>query len=1069
MHNSTHRLILTTIVWLGIAALASAAEEEAHPVCAAVRAVSPPRIDGALDDALWDLAGGHRQFTIFRSQGERVDHTEFRIAYDDTWLYLGVDCRNPQQNALEAKIRGHDRGACNDDSFEIFIAPGTEGDTYFHYMLSFANARDEKRVSGSRRDVTWNVPWRAATQTREDGWSGEVALPMCVLFQPGDPPDLRINVARNRRVVTVDAQHVVVDQRTEPSIWSPVRRTFHEVGSFVPVEGITDLQVRVPLLARIASTRVLPYYAREDRTFFGVEFEVEGFTETGGDLQAVVIDRPATGESQEITVPVRVEGIGIRTLSVPVPAGTPCPRDVLVQLRDPVRREVIDEVPAEGLAVLETMSAILDRNYYTSEAEASAVCRIGMPSEAVEGLRVEVRNADGDVLAARDAISPRCSVPFPLAGFPLGVSTVTVALRAQEDDRPDLAVVTLPLRKRAPKPGREWKVDQTRRLLLDNDKPFVPFGMVMSGVRPEDTTAFRELARNNFNTFVVWNPSSPEKLAAYHEEASRHGLYVLTSPDRCARNIEWNCHTRYSGELLERVKRATARPSFIRLKGILSLPIPIPERNAIYGEFYDKNIDRCIEGVERTRDFENLIGYFIFDEPMSSKHFDQYKFGQDYYARIHRADGYHPVFVNYSSHIPEGDEYVNWCDVLMTDPYWTPPAAEGTRRTPNHVAKVCWQTNRRAQAHRQPTWQILVGPLWSGCRKRPLSHRELRCQTYMAFIHKATGIFYFSYAWVRTPTWATFRGLGHELHTIRPFVVGPELETETIYRRAVVEHADGTPEFTETPFDPPNEQYPDVHAAVFSDGNDRFLLLAANSRHYPVECRFEVDGLRAASRAFGDKQPQVDGHAITEILEPYGTRAYLVDLETASTQLQLQVWQQVNQRDLPYTEVVLPFTSRPDRRNLLPNPGFEDENTPTWPDYCFVSKGVATHGQDALSGEKCLRFVHTGRPSYEHLQIHCSPQHDEARVHTFSIYLKGDQEGLKAWIRGTQLNPEKQYGEHTDVTLTTGWKRYTITGMIPAHVTDGSSIFEVRLMEPGTMWADNAQLELGSEATPYLE
>jgi len=181
-------------------------------------------------------------------------------------------------------------------------------------------------------------------------------------------------------------------------------------------------------------------------------------------------------------------------------------------------------------------------------------------------------------------------------------------------------------------------------------------------------------------------------------------------------------------------------------KHVMGLPIPVAERTALFGEFYNKNIDACIAGVAAVKNFPNLVSYWIFDEPVSKKFFDQCKFGQDYYKRINQADGYHPVTVNYSCGVPEGDDYINWFNILQTDPYWSPGRIEqGTRSTPNYVSKIVWKTNKRARKFRQPIWEILAGPLWSGCSKRPLNHEELRCQTYLAVIHGASGIFYFSY------------------------------------------------------------------------------------------------------------------------------------------------------------------------------------------------------------------------------------------------------------------------------------------------------------------------------------
>ena len=62
----------------------------------------------------------------------------------------------------------------------------------------------------------------------------------------------------------------------------------------------------------------------------------------------------------------------------------------------------------------------------------------------------------------------------------------------------------------------------------------------------------------------------------------------------------------------------------------------------------------------------------------------------DQIAKIHEIDGYHPKCVVYSSWIPKGEEFTDWCDILGTDPYWVPggEAECGVRGTINYVSKI---------------------------------------------------------------------------------------------------------------------------------------------------------------------------------------------------------------------------------------------------------------------------------------------------------------------------------------------------------------------------------------------
>ncbi|HRU07371.1 MAG TPA: sugar-binding protein, partial [Candidatus Brocadiia bacterium] len=684
------RRLLVTLALVALAAPSLRAADPPPPDKAvAVRAAKPIVMDGLLDDPIWKDAPPQGGFYLFGGNGQRVSDTTFRLACDDAWLYIGVECLNKDLRALQPRVSGHDKQACLDDSVEVFLDPGTEGGTYFHYMLSYAGARDERRISGPKRELEWDMPWRAATATRENGWTAEIAIPLCAIAAYEQLSAVTINLARNKRVPVIDSQNVVIEEKAELSSWAPVSSTFHEPKRFLPIAGLpAPLKPRAPLLARISKAQVQPYYVKAGQSFYDLDLEITGFTDQSGALQITVLDQPLSGQPREITQKVKVADKEKTRLRVTVPVAALCARSASVTLKDPARNEVYETAKVEDMSPLNTMSAYLDRNYYTSETEAVVVCRAGLPPEALKGLSLEAR-ASGKALATLGAVSRQSRLAIPLAGLPLGVTPVEIVLLGQ--DKAPLFTAPIKLTKRAPKPGLEWKIDQERLVVLNNGKPFVPFGMVMSGVKADNEAAFDKLAAHNLNTFVVWARATPEDMALFNKNAASRGLYVVTSPGECGAPIQWEALSRYSGPLLERIKNFAGDGSNLsRLRGIITLPISVAERNAIYAECYRKNLPRFLQAVNNVKSAQNLAAYFILDEPMPQRLLDECAIGQDFYARIHAADGYHPVMVNYSSYIPDGDQYTDWCDILATDPYWIPPAAEGTRTTPNHVSKITW-------------------------------------------------------------------------------------------------------------------------------------------------------------------------------------------------------------------------------------------------------------------------------------------------------------------------------------------------------------------------------------------
>lgn len=991
-------------------------------------------IDGVLEESFWSQASAQSDFTVFQT-GKQVAETTFRLAHDDAWFYIGIECRHEAMKLLQPTVKGHDRGAMKDESIEIFLAPRvTEPAYFYHYALSFGGARDERLITGSAVKKYWDVPWRSATRRTDHGWTAEIAVPLSLLRSGGGFHDLRLNIARNRRVPVIDSQNVVISESRESSSWSPVKSSFHEPAAFRAVAGFpAALEIRQPPLVGISKASAEMSAARVSLQNYGA---------------STAKVRLAIGSTRGEVLKLEPKQI----LETQLALQDPNPEQAELNLLDAATDEVLGTEFIEDTSAWRPLTAFLDRNYYTSEAEAVIHYRVN-PSA---GLKLVARSAEGKELGSVSPVLRSGQLKVPLSE--------SITLQLHRDERV-IFELKLPLRRLQPQPGAEWKIDQARRMVLDNGKPFVPFGVIMSGVRDDDEAAFKQLAERGFNTFVVWNKTTPQGMANYQRLAAKYRLALVSCPDECAEPIIWDAHARYDGDLLKQVQRITNSQNLTQLKNVLTLPISLPEREAIYGEFFHKNLDRMIAGVEAVKHAPNLAAHFIMDEPLPKEAFNQVRFGQEYFARVRQADGYHPVIVNYSSHIPEGTDYTNWCDILVTDPYWHPPAGDEVRSTPNHVAKIAWMTRQRAETGRLPVWQILACPRWSRLYKRPLTAPEIRCQTYLALIYRATGIFNFAYSNMRETDWQTCQQLGKEISQLTPFIAGPEPLTGIRYNRAVVDAVDGVPSFVESPFEPKAERYPDVHVGIFQNEQGQVILLAANGRHHPVRCRFAFDQMTSAKEVFGSQNMEIHDHGFNDTLEPYATRAWYVQSTGDTGAKAVSVQQVVLKPDLMSVEPFLAGGFRKGRKNVLPNPSFEDATAAGCADYCLMTPGATISENGALFGKRCIQLTKTTSSGYEQLMLRCDPASNAAQTYTLSVYLKADQPGRDVWLRCSQMNAEKERGEAITIKLSTEWQRYSITGLIPANVSEAR--YEVRLREPGQIWIDGAQLELGPTATEF--
>jgi hypothetical protein len=460
--------------------------------------------------------------------------------------------------------------------------------------------------------------------------------------------------------------------------------------------------------------------------------------------------------------------------------------------------------------------------------------------------------------------------------------------------------------------------------------------------------------------------------------------------------------------------------------------------------------------VDAAKDSPANLGYFIFDEPQLGV-FDQGQFGKELYDKIHERDGYHPVLVNYSSEIPEQAEGRNWMDILATDPYWVPGFPEwGVRGTVNFVSMITARTVAAGALRRQVPWSLPMCDRWSAMTRRGATPEEQFCQTYLAAIHGAKGIMYFvlQSAQGYPPAWEAACVMGRQFRDVLgPACVAPGLRHTITYVRKA-----GSGQAEPVAHDPINGKFADIPMALLRDPAGGHILMAANSRYYPVACEVTVKGLTAKTigRHFAATEYSVKDESFTDPYEAYGVRAYR--LPALPEPVEITVTSTPPEK-IPEPEKAVAW--RDDRKNRMPNPSLEECSVPGWPDYCFgYGKGVWE--TQRFVDDKVFKF---GKQSVRidggFIQAHCAApeRSDAAGKYVFSIWLKGSQEGL------VELKDLGMHVFYKNVAVTTEWQRYEFPFVMARP---GRLIVTVIGMR-GSLWVDGLQLERGEKATEFEE
>ena len=160
------------------------------------------RIDGDLSDEGW------RNATVVDtwydvSPGDNVPppvHSVGRLAYDDHFLYIGLEFDDPDPAAIRAPLGDHD--AINGNSMDfggIFIDPLNTGRTATEFFVTPSNVQyDAVTDDASGENSSPDFFWDSAARVTDRGWTAEMRIPFSTLrYRSVDPQTWGIILFRN--------------------------------------------------------------------------------------------------------------------------------------------------------------------------------------------------------------------------------------------------------------------------------------------------------------------------------------------------------------------------------------------------------------------------------------------------------------------------------------------------------------------------------------------------------------------------------------------------------------------------------------------------------------------------------------------------------------------------------------------------------------------------------------------------------------------------------------------------------------------------------------------------------
>jgi hypothetical protein len=214
------RLIISAFIFINSLSLLAQEKKTLN----IVKTTIPPKIDGVLDDEIWQTADEAKDFTQWRPEmgvkEKDYQRTIVKMTYDDQAIYIGAYLMDKPEN-IKKQFNQRDNFG-QQDFFDVILNPNNDGqnDTEF-FVFPSGNQADAVMSPGNGEDFGWNAVWESDVKIVDDGWVVEMKIPYRALrFSNQDVQTWGLQFHRRLRL-----------DETQYS-WNPIDRTKGNIGLY---------------------------------------------------------------------------------------------------------------------------------------------------------------------------------------------------------------------------------------------------------------------------------------------------------------------------------------------------------------------------------------------------------------------------------------------------------------------------------------------------------------------------------------------------------------------------------------------------------------------------------------------------------------------------------------------------------------------------------------------------------------------------------------------------------------------------------------------------------------------
>jgi len=207
----------------------------------AVRVDRAPKLDGTLDDPMWQKA---ETISNFRQRephegSSPTEKTEVRVLYTPHAVYFGIHCYDSDPSRIIATELRRDVSQDLDDHFEILIDSNHDRRGAYVFQINPLGTQIDGLIieeqggsSGGDFDPGWDGVWVSEARIVADGWTATIEIPFKTL-----------NFTHSMDVVWGINFKRFIRRKNEEDLWAAYRRTFGitKVSEAGELHGIHDI------------------------------------------------------------------------------------------------------------------------------------------------------------------------------------------------------------------------------------------------------------------------------------------------------------------------------------------------------------------------------------------------------------------------------------------------------------------------------------------------------------------------------------------------------------------------------------------------------------------------------------------------------------------------------------------------------------------------------------------------------------------------------------------------------------------------------------------------------------